>query len=72
METIKKIAQAGYQRHCARKWFIWPPAGTVFVGLASANGVKAIPLQLEGDRQEVRRRTVEQALLAVLAQVGQG
>ena len=46
-----------------------PPAGTVFVGLASANGVKAIPLQLEGDRQEVRRRTVEQALLA---QVGQG
>lgn len=49
-----------------------PPAGTVFVGLASANGVKAIPLQLEGDRQEVRRRTVEQALLAVLAQVGQG
>lgn len=49
-----------------------PPAGTVFVGLASANGVKAIPLRLEGDRQEVRRKTVEQALLAVLAQVGQG
>ncbi len=49
-----------------------PPAGTVFVGLASENGVRAIPLRLEGGRQEVRRKTVEQALLAVLAEVGRG
>ena len=45
-----------------------PPAGTVFVGVASPTGVRAIPLRLQGDRQQVRRQTVQQALQAILAE----
>ncbi len=45
-----------------------PPAGTVFVGVASPAGVRAIPLRLQGDRQQVRRQTVQQALQAILAE----
>lgn len=46
-----------------------PPAGTVYVGLASEKGVRAIPLQLEGTRQEIRQKTVEQAILAIIAEL---
>ena len=45
-----------------------PPAGTVYVGAASEKGVRAIPLQLEGTRQEIRQQTVEQAILAIIAE----
>ena len=48
-----------------------PPAGTVYVGLATATGVKALPLQLTGDRQEIRRQTVHTALTAILHEVTQ-
>ena len=43
-----------------------PPVGTVFVGVASDRGVRAIPLQLEGTRAEIRRQTVEYAIRAIL------
>ena len=46
-----------------------PPAGTVFVGVASERGVRAIPLNLVGSRQEIRRQTVEAALVAILQEV---
>lgn len=46
-----------------------PPAGTVYVGLATAVGVKALPLKLAGDRQEIRRQTVRAALEAILREV---
>ena len=46
-----------------------PPAGTVFVGLASARGVRAIPLQLTGDRMSIRRATVEQAIQAIAEEI---
>ena len=45
-----------------------PPAGTVYVGVASQLGVRHIPLQLSGNRAEVRRGTVEQAIRAVIAE----
>lgn len=46
-----------------------PPVGTVFVGVASPKGVRAIPLKLAGSRQEIRRQTVEAALQAILYEV---
>ena len=46
-----------------------PPAGTVFVGVASAKGVRAIPLMLTGARQEIRQKTVEAALEAILTEI---
>ena len=46
-----------------------PPAGTVFVGVASAKGVRAIPLRLTGARQEIRQKTVEAALEAILTEI---
>lgn len=46
-----------------------PPAGTVFVGVASAKGVRAIPLKLVGSRMEIRRQTVQAALEAILTEV---
>lgn len=45
-----------------------PPAGTVFVGVSAKSGTYAIPLSLTGDRQEVRRQTVERAIQAILAE----
>lgn len=45
-----------------------PPAGTVYVGLASEKGVRAIPLQLTGNRQEIRQQTVEQAIQAIITE----
>ena len=46
-----------------------PPAGTVYVSLATATGVKAIPLQLSGTRLEIRQQTVHAALEAILHEV---
>lgn len=45
-----------------------PPAGTVFVGLASEKGVRAIALHLTGNRQEIRQQTVEQAIQAIITE----
>ena len=45
-----------------------PPAGTVFVGVASEKGVRAIALQLTGNRQEIRQQTVEQAIQAIITE----
>ena len=47
-----------------------PPAGTVFVGVASAKGVRHIPLHLQGTRMEIRRQTVEAAIGAILEEFG--
>lgn len=46
-----------------------PPAGTVYVGIASARGVRDIPLHLAGTRAEIRQQTVEAALEAILTEV---
>ena len=45
-----------------------PPAGTVYVGVASMKGVRAIPLQLAGSRAEVRLQTVEAAIQAIITE----
>ena len=45
-----------------------PPAGTVYVGLASEKGVRAIALHLTGNRQEIRHQTVEQAIQAIITE----
>ena len=45
-----------------------PPAGTVYVGLASAKGVRAIALNLTGTRTEIRQKTVEQAIRAIITE----
>lgn len=47
-----------------------PAAGTVYVGIASAQGSRAIRLALAGDRQEIRLQTVEAALREILAECG--
>ena len=47
-----------------------PPAGTVFVGVASAKGVRAIPLALTGTRREIREQTVKAALEAIIEEIG--
>lgn len=48
-----------------------PPAGTVFVGVSTRHGTYAIPLQLTGNRQEVRRQTAEQAIRAIITEAEQ-
>ena len=47
-----------------------PPAGTVFVGLASATGVQAVELHLTGDRQAVRQQTVDIAIKLIGQEIG--
>ena len=47
-----------------------PPAGTVFVGLASATGVQAVELHLAGDRQAVRQQTVDTAIKLIGQEIG--
>ncbi len=42
------------------------PVGTVFLGLATAEGVRAIPLRLSGDRARIRTLTMKHAIHAVL------
>lgn len=46
-----------------------PPAGTVFVGVASDKGVRDISLRLEGSRAQIRQQTVEMAIRAILAEM---
>lgn len=46
-----------------------PPAGTVFVGVASAKGTRTIPLTLTGTRAEIRQKTVETAIKAIIAEL---
>ncbi|MFT3871501.1 MAG: CinA family protein [Nocardioides sp.] len=41
------------------------PAGTVFVGVASPEGVRTLPLRLDGDRPAVQAATCEAALAAL-------
>ncbi|WP_374010178.1 CinA family protein [Leifsonia sp. LS-T14] len=41
------------------------PVGTVYVGISSPNGTRAIGLELAGDRDAIRRRTVEEAVRAL-------
>jgi nicotinamide-nucleotide amidase len=38
------------------------PPGTVFIGIASARGIRSVPLRLTGDRSSVRRATVARAI----------
>lgn len=45
------------------------PAGTVYVGVADADGAEAIALELTGDRDAIRRATVRAAIGAALARV---
>ena len=47
-----------------------PPAGTVFVGLASATGVQAVELHLTGDRQAVRQQTVDTTIKLIGQEIG--
>ena len=47
-----------------------PPAGTVFVGLASNHDVRAIQLQLTGDRQSIRQQTVQAAIKLIGQELG--
>ena len=46
-----------------------PPAGTVFVGIASDRGVRVMPLQLTGSREEIRRATAEAAIRGILEEL---
>lgn len=46
-----------------------PPAGTVFVGVASEKGTRTIPLALTGTRAEIRQKTVETAIKAILTEL---
>ena len=48
------------------------PAGTVFIGLSKGTGSWAVPLQLDGNRAEIRAETVRQAIDAVCALIGHG
>lgn len=47
-----------------------PPAGTVFVGVSSPKGSRAIPLKLTGTRMEIRWQTVQAALEAIIEEIG--
>ncbi len=43
------------------------PVGTVYLGIASAEGTRAVRLALDGDREQIRTRTVDEALALLLA-----
>ncbi|SDS54280.1 competence/damage-inducible protein cinA [Agromyces flavus] len=45
------------------------PVGTVFVGLADAEGTEAVALELAGDRDAIRRATVRAAVDAALSRL---
>lgn len=45
------------------------PPGTVFIGIASARGIRSVPLRLAGDRPAVRRATVARALAEAIAEL---
>lgn len=44
--------------------------GTVFVGVASAAGVRSVELQLAGDRQSIRSQTVARAVRELAVELG--
>ncbi len=44
--------------------------GTVYVGIASADGVRAVELRLSGDRQAIRSQTVAKAVRELAAELG--
>ena len=46
-----------------------PPCGTVFVGVASAKGTRAIGLNLTGTRQSIRRQTVDAAIALIMEEL---
>lgn len=46
--------------------------GTVYVGIASASGARAVELLLSGDRQAIRARTVARAVLELADELGVG
>jgi nicotinamide-nucleotide amidase len=45
------------------------PPGTVFVGIASARGIRSVALRLAGDRPSVRRATVARAIAEAMAEL---
>lgn len=44
--------------------------GTVFVGISSAAGTRAVELALEGDRSEIRRASVRRAVAELAVELG--
>lgn len=46
------------------------PVGTVFLGVASAAGIRSIALELSGDRDAIRRETVAEAIRALGSELG--
>ncbi|MDR6970988.1 nicotinamide-nucleotide amidohydrolase family protein [Leifsonia shinshuensis] len=46
------------------------PVGTVFVGVSSSTGTRAVALELSGDRDAIRRRTVRDAVAALADELG--
>ena len=46
------------------------PVGTVFVGISSERGTRAVALQLVGDREAIRRATVVRAVSELAAELG--
>jgi nicotinamide-nucleotide amidase len=46
------------------------PVGTVYLGIATAAGARSITLSLSGDREEIRRRTVAEAIGALASELG--
>jgi nicotinamide-nucleotide amidase len=47
------------------------PPGEVWLGIATASGVRSVRLDLAGDRAAIRRATVERALAEALAAVAE-
>ncbi|MGR2753832.1 CinA family protein [Agromyces arachidis] len=45
------------------------PPGAVFIGIASARGVRSVALRLDGDRSAVRRATVARALAEAMREL---
>lgn len=46
------------------------PVGTVYIGIASSVGARAITLELSGDRDAIRRATVAEAVRALASELG--
>lgn len=46
------------------------PVGTVYVGVSSTNGTRAVALGLSGDRDSIRRETVAKAISALASELG--
>ncbi|MBW8871253.1 MAG: CinA family protein [Leifsonia sp.] len=46
------------------------PVGTVYVGIASSEGARAVALELSGDRDAIRRETVAEAVRALASELG--